>query len=756
MVMSVFAFPLDPPRNAKAVRIISSDSLSITVGWERSNDDGLIAGYEIYRSNYGFVESLVQDSVFIDRSVEPGHEYFYDIVKKQMVTVRSAVDAKTKTLSWRIPRQALDFTDVEVLRDGQPIGHFTLDQTQFIDSGYGPGRKYEVRITKTVSIPYKVLNDTVIQGKRQMTMKWKRPNNYYLGERYEISRMDKNGEYQFLGSVRPGSTTFKDTTMKDGIQYCYKVGAVRGAEKAFSEPSPPLSTVGIPRCLLAQDISNDEGEGFVITWELSPNDAEIKNYLLLRLVYDSLAAYRDVYTYTDTAGKPSVDYRYAVIKSYQIVMPAKIVADSLGKTGRVIRTEWKLHPKVVGQDYDIIYMFRAEKTAKPEFQYLDFTSPRESKFIDGTAEPGKEYIYEARGLKEISIPYRITDDRSEGTRRTTTLIWKPSKEPKEFQGYVVSRADRVDGTYGVYARLGQGVNKYTDRVSIFDGVPYAYALVAVTKNNEQVASVTTPYVKAYPQWFHSSRINALIALAIFIFLVIFFIQIAKTGKELFVRRIAGLSAVEEAVGRATEMGRPILYVPGTSSISDVATIASLNILGEVAKKTAQYGTPLIVPNKDPIVYTVAREVVKESYNKAGRPDAFNPDSVYFVTDAQFAYAAAVDGIMIREKPATNFLVGMFWAESLIMAETGASTGAIQIAGTDAVTQLPFFITACDYTLIGEELYAASAYLSRNPTLLAALKSQDYGKLVIVSVLVVATIVALTTVGVPIFNFFNIF
>ena len=73
---------------------------------------------------------------------------------------------------------------------------------------------------------------------------------------------------------------------------------------------------------------------------------------------------------------------------------------------------------------------------------------------------------------------------------------------------------------------------------------------------------------------------------------------------------------------------------------------------------------------------------------------------------------------------------MFWAESLVLAEKGASTGAIQIAGIDAVTQLPFFITACDYTLIGEELYAASAYLSREPLPLGSLKGQDWAKFII--------------------------
>jgi hypothetical protein len=167
-------------------------------------------------------------------------------------------------------------------------------------------------------------------------------------------------------------------------------------------------------------------------------------------------------------------------------------------------------------------------------------------------------------------------------------------------------------------------------------------------------------------------------------------------------------------------------------MSDIATIASLNILGPVAKKIAEYETRLIVPNRDPIVMTVAKEVVKESYSEAGRPDAYSDNDVFFLTDSQFGYAAAISGIMTREKPATNLLLGMFWAESLIMAEAGNTAGAIQIAGTDAVSQLPFFITSCDYTIIGEELYAASAYLSREPLLMGTLKAQDYFKGMIIA------------------------
>lgn len=240
---------------------------------------------------------------------------------------------------------------------------------------------------------------------------------------------------------------------------------------------------------------------------------------------------------------------------------------------------------------------------------------------------------------------------------------------------------------------------------------------------------------------------------IIFFLVLWFISKAKKGEELFIRRISGLDTIDEAVGRATEMGRPILYVPGTTGISDIATIASMNLLGEIAKKTAQYKTPVIVPNIDPIVYTVAREVVKESYTKVGQPDAFNPDQVYFVTNNQFGYAAAVNGIMSREKPATNFFVGGFTAEALILAETGAATGAIQIAGTDYLHQLPFFVCACDYTLVGEELYAASAYLSREPLLLGSLKGQDMCKAILLVLLFTFSLVGLVT-NLPVLRLFR--
>ncbi len=242
--------------------------------------------------------------------------------------------------------------------------------------------------------------------------------------------------------------------------------------------------------------------------------------------------------------------------------------------------------------------------------------------------------------------------------------------------------------------------------------------------------------------FDTAKIWIFLAVILYSATVVYCIYHARSGKELFIRRIPGLEAVDEAIGRATEMGRSIMYILGLGGVSNVATIASMNILSQVAQKTADYETPLRVPCNDPIVMNVVQEMVKTAYLNEGRPDAYNEENIFFLTESQFAYAAGVDGMMVREKPAAVFLQGTFFAESLILAETGNSIGAIQIAGTDKEHQLPFFIAACDYTLIGEELFAASAYLSREPMLLGSLKGQDYGKVMIFGAIVIGVILEL--------------
>lgn len=310
------------------------------------------------------------------------------------------------------------------------------------------------------------------------------------------------------------------------------------------------------------------------------------------------------------------------------------------------------------------------------------------------------------------------------------------------------------GTFGHGAETSQmhfaKIAEYDDpadpskKIAIENGKTY-YVQVITQLPYDEVFPSGIASAEASEDLFNFLKTNNFIIGTIFSIVILGSIFLAKT-REFFIRRIAGLEALDEALGRATEMGKSVLFVHGLTYMGSVSTIAAVNILSRIARRTAEFNTELRVANRDPVVMAVSQEVVKESYLNAGRPDAYSDDMVFLAATEQFSYAAALDGMMVRERPAANIMMGYFYAESLLLAETGASTGAIQIAGTDSYTQLPFFITTCDYTLMGEELYAASAYLSREPKLLGSLKGQDIGKAVMLVALLLGTLLA--TFGFP--------
>lgn len=225
---------------------------------------------------------------------------------------------------------------------------------------------------------------------------------------------------------------------------------------------------------------------------------------------------------------------------------------------------------------------------------------------------------------------------------------------------------------------------------------------------------------------------------VIISLILYKIFSARRGKSLYIRRIPGLAAIDEAVGRATEMGRPLFFSPGLGGL-DIVSLQALSILSHIIRVAAKFRSRVLVAFNDAVVYTIGQEVAREAFNQEGVPELYNPDDLRFLSDQQFAYASASVGLMSRERVASCFYFGSFFAESLILAETGHHVGAIQVAGTPDITQLPFFIAACDYTIIGDEFYAGSAYLSREPTLLGSLVGQDYSKLVLVGILLLGVL-----------------
>jgi len=242
--------------------------------------------------------------------------------------------------------------------------------------------------------------------------------------------------------------------------------------------------------------------------------------------------------------------------------------------------------------------------------------------------------------------------------------------------------------------------------------------------------------------FHVQRAFTLVFLVFMAVAILYGTVRSKKGKPIKIRPILGLMAIEEAVGRATELGSPLHYSTGSGILTTVGapeSLASVDILSYVANLCAKYDCDLIVTNRNPVLHSVAEAIVREAYTKAGVPEKFKPETVRFVSEQQFPAAAQAMGIMEREKIAANIMFGNFAAEALLLAEAAAGLNAIQIASTTNVIQIPFFVACCDYTLLGDEMFAGGAYCSKDLARLGATWGQDIVKLVCIGLIALGTI-----------------
>jgi hypothetical protein len=219
------------------------------------------------------------------------------------------------------------------------------------------------------------------------------------------------------------------------------------------------------------------------------------------------------------------------------------------------------------------------------------------------------------------------------------------------------------------------------------------------------------------------------------------------GYHHYIRRIAGVDAIEGSVGRCAEQGKSVFF---TTALTDVGPVlfACLGVLHSIAKRVAQYKLKLQVPQYSPEAMALVEDTVREAYRDAGRANAFDPESIRFLSSEQFAFASGYMGLMHREKAGAAFLFGVFAAEALVLAEAGQQVGARQVAASVSPEQVAFFICTCEYTLIGEELFGASAYMSREPVQVATLAAQDRFKLFFILLIVVGVAMATLQPWVP--------
>jgi len=218
--------------------------------------------------------------------------------------------------------------------------------------------------------------------------------------------------------------------------------------------------------------------------------------------------------------------------------------------------------------------------------------------------------------------------------------------------------------------------------------------------------------------------------------VLYCVWRARRGKISYIRRVSGIAAMEEAVGRATEMGRAIVFITGDSGIQAIETHTSMSVLAHVARLAARMRNELVVLMSVPENYPLVEETVRQAYMAEGAPGLFRgQEQVRFLSNEPVVFAAGVSRFVEENRPGCVIFFGTFNFTSLLLSEPGARLRVLQIAGDPSLFQMPFFVCTCDYTVIGEEYFAAGALVSPDPRMRNSLLGQDLVKLVFAAIVV---------------------
>lgn len=254
----------------------------------------------------------------------------------------------------------------------------------------------------------------------------------------------------------------------------------------------------------------------------------------------------------------------------------------------------------------------------------------------------------------------------------------------------------------------------------------------------------------------AGRSLGLAVLVIVIGAILLYLRRAEAGRLAKIRRLPQINVIDEIIARCVEMNKELWFLSGQGTMTYATQLpgilSTFGILAYVTQKCAEFGCKIHHPTALPIAYNIQYEIMREAYELAGKPEEFDPlDTIIYVPVA--ATRPYVTNESWRRKPAGGILTGFWYHYTIIHAEALQRAGAMTLGGTDTTHNIPFMVAANNYSMIGEEMYAMSAYLSKDPALTSSLAGQDIGKYIIIVLTIIGMIAA--AAGVDVLKWFAV-
>lgn len=229
----------------------------------------------------------------------------------------------------------------------------------------------------------------------------------------------------------------------------------------------------------------------------------------------------------------------------------------------------------------------------------------------------------------------------------------------------------------------------------------------------------------------SESIFGLLLIVIFTPLSLYVMNQAKKGKQIYLRRLEALDGINVAIDKAAEVGKPVYVEIGGQLTGEYfhMVAAALGMFPFIAKRCARLGVHIFTAYHAPQVLPQILGILSNSAKAEGKDSAFFP-----ATDVQLHYGGDTVGAFTGQATVeandcrASICIGRVALQALSQLEANKENGCISIQGTSFMNQIHVIGLLPDYSLIGEELYTASASISGDVESISVLRAQDILKL----------------------------
>ncbi len=215
-----------------------------------------------------------------------------------------------------------------------------------------------------------------------------------------------------------------------------------------------------------------------------------------------------------------------------------------------------------------------------------------------------------------------------------------------------------------------------------------------------------------------------IAFSVALLLVLYFLRLRVPGRF---RDLAALARLKQAVGLSVEEGSRLHAALGHGNLINPASgssLAGLAMLRYLAERTSVGDLPPVATAGEASLALLAQDTLRTAYQVAGAPELFDPTTGRLAGLNPFGYAAGVLPMIQDEGVSTVILLGHFGPEAGLIADVGERVNAAVLGSSDDLNAQSVLFATSHEPLIGEELFAAGAYLGAGAVHDASLTFQD--------------------------------